>query len=307
MAETSGALGRLAWDPTATFSGSSTWLEFSSESITMSEEIFRSDGIRGTRTRDSANAAFGPRTVSGTVSFVVTRKWLDLVLPAVLGAAESTNVFDVAETIPSFYLLIDKGAGICLVGPCKASTLTLSWDTGPLEATLAIEAEDMVFGQTWPAGLTQPDQTKPYMYSDLGNITINSAARVPFGGEIVVDNQLSADQFGNSLTRAGLIIATDRDVRLGIDVSGDSSNSALLNHVGTVGAVGEAISLVFTSANESGSSITFAFGRVAFNKVQPVTQGKGPRRMRISGSSRGHLHPGVGGHVPDIKVTNAHS
>lgn len=307
MSETAGSSGRVAFDTDATFDGNSTWLEFVSENIVLSEEIVRTDGIRGTRMRDSANAAVGPRRVSGTIAFVVTRKWLDLVLPAVLGANESSNVFNVAETIPDFYLLIDKGADVELVGPCKASTLTLSWDTGVLNGTLAIEAEDMVGGQTWPAGLTQPNQSKPYVYSDLGDITIDGTARVPFGGEIVIDNLLSSDQFGNSLTREDLIIATDRDVRLAIDVSGDSSNADLLDHVGSVGVVGEAITLTFTSANESGSSITIVFGRVAFNKVQPVTQGKGPRRMRIAGSSRGHLHPGAVEHVPDVKFTNAHS
>lgn len=307
MAETVGSRGRLAVDTATPFDASSLWIEFDSESIIKRQEILFSDGIRGTRSRDNSRGGLGPKAVTGSVSGVVTRQALDFWLPAVLGSAESSNVFDVAETLPDLYLLIDKGTDIVLVSEAKVNVFTLDMRGPIVKYTAQIEAEDMTGGQSWPGTLTQPDLTQPYLFTDLGNITIDGTARVPFGCTITINNYLTADQWGNKLTRDELIVANDRGIDFSVMVSGDTANSDLLDHVASVGVDGEAIQLVLTSAGESGSSITIDLGRVAFPPQQPVTTDKRARRFELTGQARAYLHPGTGSHVPDIKFTNAHS
>lgn len=307
MGETVGALGRVAFDTATPFDASSVWLEFDSETITKTKEILYSNGIRGTRTRPSGQAGIGPTRVSGTISGVMTRVALDTLLPFALGTAESANVFAVAETLPDGYMLVDKGTDTFLVSEFKVATLTIDF-SGPLVRwSMTIEAEEMTGGQSWPGTLTQPDTSKPYVMTDLGNVTVAATARKNFGGSITIDNALTADQWGNSLTRDELIVPNERIVTVTSTFSGDTANSDLLDHVGSVGVDGEQIQYVFTNANEASSVVTITLGRVVFPPQQPTTTGKNARRFDLTGEARGYLHPGTGSHVPDISVTNAHA
>lgn len=299
-----GSQGRLLIDTSASFDGSSFAAEFLSESIVQDKQIINSAGIRGTRSHASERNRYGNEKVSGTIEFEASRALLDNILPGALGAAESSDVFAVAETLPDLYFLIDKGVDICLVSAAKIGTMTISGTQNEIvKVSISIEAESMTWGQSWPGSPPSVDTTKPYFYSDLGQVTLEGTARDTFAFSVTVDNVLIADQWANNLTRDGLINASDRIVTTSVTVNGgDTSNADLTS--GTV--TGAAVSFVLTNADETGSSpanssLTIACGKTAFANAAPVISSKGQILLPLTGQSRA---TGTDGSSPDIKFTN---
>jgi len=304
MAETAGSLARMAVDSATPFDVNSFWTEFDSENIVFDQPTLAREGIRGTRMRDSSGNVRGGLRVGGSITMNLTRYVLDSFLPFALGSAEAANVFDVAEALPDFYMLLDKKFDIYLLSEGKIGGMTLAGEQNQLvKATFDTEFESYTGGQSWPGTLVQADLSKPYFFADAGKISLLSTDREIFGFEVRVDNGLSADQWGTNLTRDELIIPTDRIVTCTLTVSGDSTNADLLAHT----LDGELTSLVLTSANEASSVITITFGRLHIQRVVPVITSKGPIRHQLQGFSQGYLHPGHVDHKPDIKITNAHA
>lgn len=299
MAETAGSLSRMAVDSATPFDANSFWAEFDSEGIAHNQPTINSDGIRGTRMADSSRNRRSGLQVGGSVNLAATVGVLNTMLPYVLGAAESTDVFDVEESLPSLQMLLDKKFDIYLYSNGKVGGMTLSGEQNqPIKAAFDIEFENYAGGQSWPGTLAQPDQFSPFFFADAAKVTLLSTAREIFGFEVRVDNALSADQWGQNLTRDSLIIPTNRIVTVNLTVSGDSSNNDLLSHT----LAGEAVDLALTNADESGSVCTISFGRVHFQRAVPLVGGKGPLRYQLQGVSRGYRHPGTAGHVPDISI-----
>lgn len=304
MAEVAGSLGRLAVDSATPFDGSSIWLEYDSESIVIEQPTLNSAGIRGTRMADSGRNRRSGYRIGGSFGGALTVRMLNTLLPYALGSTEAADVFDVAEALPEFQMLLDKKDDIYLLNNGKIGGMTIAGEQNQLiRATFDVEFESHTEGQSWPGTLTQPDTYSPFFFADAAQVTLLSTAREVFGFEIRVDNALSASEWGTSLTRDDLIIPTDRIVTVNLTVSGDSSNNDLKAHT----LAGEAVSIVLTNADESGSVVTIALGRLHFQRVVPVISGKGPVRKQLQGVSRGYLHPGTGSHVPDIKFTVTNS
>lgn len=302
MAGQIGAQSRLLWDSATPFDSSSLYFEFLSESVTRDKPILNNAGIRGTRSQASERNRNGNERVSGSIDFEVSRILFDSLLPCVLGAAESTNVFNVAETLPDHYWLIDKGTDIFLVSEATASSLTISGEQGQIvRCSLGIEAESMTAGQSWPGSPPTPDVSKPYFFSDLGDVTIESSAREILAFEISIDNALSADQWANNLTRDELIHPTDRIITVNLQIPAVTANAGLTAHT----VSGEAISLVLTNADEASSVLTIALGRLAFNVGVPTVNGKGQLVIPLTGQARALGHAGAS--AADITITNAHA
>ena len=314
MTEAVGSQSRIALDTALPFDANSFFAEFNDESIVREQPRINNAGIRGTRSHASERTRKGNRRAGGSVSFEVTRSLFDIILPAALGATEAANVFDVAETIPDLYFLIDKQHDVYLGTEAKIGKLTISGTQGDIvTCAIEVEAEDLIesggtgldgstSGVSWPGTLVQPDTNKPFFFGDAAQVSINSSNREIFGFEIVIDNVLSSDQYGTNQYREELIRATDRIVTVKYTLSGDSSNNDLLD----LNADGEANQLVLTNAEESGSVITIDHGRVAFDPAVPTISGKGPLRYDLQGQARSLHHAGHVSHVPDIRITNAH-
>ncbi|TWT58879.1 hypothetical protein KOR42_22660 [Thalassoglobus neptunius] len=295
-----GFSSRMLWD-TGSFDDSSIWLEFLSESIVQDIPILNSAGFRGTRTHASERNRSGNETVRGTIEMEASRIALDNILPAALGAAESSNIFNVAETIPEFNLLIDKVTDIALVTAAKINRFTLRGSQGGIIGmSLDVEAESITWGQSWPSPAPTPDVSKPYFFSDLGDVTIESAARKLFDFEIVVDNVLIVDQFANNLTRDSLINSSDRIVTVRLSVPAEGNSGLISTTVS-----GEQVSLVLTNAEEASSVLTALLGRLSFTTGKPVVNSKGQLVIPMEGQSRGIGHAGAT--APDIRITNAHA
>lgn len=301
-AEAQGAQGRMMLSTSTDFSAG-LWCEFLSESITITEERVNSAGIRGTRSHASERTRAGRVRVGGQIQFEASRLLLDRLLPAALGTAESSNVFDVAETLPDLYLLIDKRTDIVRINEAKIGRIEFSGRQGePLRVTVDIEAESATTGQTWPESV-YPERSLPYLFTDLGDVTIEGESRDPAEVRVTVDNALDAETYLNSRYRDETITATDRIVTASVTVLAETANADLAATTTT----GVAVSLVFTHAEEASSVLTIALGRVSFAPATPVIDGKGTKLMRLEGQSRALKHPGESGHVPDIKITNAHA
>lgn len=112
MSCTSGNQMKIAFKEgaTADFSSGATQLIIESESLRKNETQIDLSGLKGSRTRTIEEVAEGPYNVSGSIILKPSAGALDLLLPWILGADESTDVFDVAETLQSFSVLINRVA-----------------------------------------------------------------------------------------------------------------------------------------------------------------------------------------------------
>lgn len=300
--EAQGALCRMMISASSNFS-SGVWVGFLSETVVENESRINSAGIRGTRTHCSERTRKGPTRPAGTINFEASRILLDNILPAALGAAESSNVFNPAETIPDIYFLIDKGSDIISINEAKIGRLTISAEqNGVVQVSIDIEAESISVGQSWPEAV-YPERSIPYLFSDLGDVTVASTAREPTAFSVTIDNVLDADTFLNSRYRDETISATDRIVTASITVLSETVNDDLRD----IAAAGAAVSIVLTHAEEASSVLTIALGRVAWNGAIPQIAGKGTQTFTLEGQSRGFKHPGEGSAVHDIVITNAHA
>lgn len=111
---------------TADFSSGATQLIIESESLRKNETQIDLSGLKGSRRRTVEEIAEGPYNVSGSIILKPSAGALDLLLPWILGADESTDVFDVAETLQPFSVLIDRVATISTRGTFKYEGLKVN-------------------------------------------------------------------------------------------------------------------------------------------------------------------------------------
>ena len=152
---------------------------------------------------------------------------LDTLLPYICGTAESANVFALADTIPEFYLMIDRGAKVFTYSGCRIAKATFSGTKGDfLFLDLDIEAETETVGDagTYPA-LTVPTE-KPYLFAD-GVLTLQSSTRVFENFSLTIENQLNTELFGNNLTRYDIPLI-NRVITLATDHPWDTDNTDLI-------------------------------------------------------------------------------
>src|SRR5262249_19995640 len=116
-----GHQSRLSLAAAGTAIGSYTEaIEFVAESLQKRLTILATAGIRGTRSHPAERPRDGTYSVGGALRFHATPALLDLLLPRILGAAESSDLFALAETLPEFDVLVDRVAKRFVYGACKA-------------------------------------------------------------------------------------------------------------------------------------------------------------------------------------------
>lgn len=297
-----GALGQMALDATSSFSSSSKWIEFNSESISKKGVIVDSAGIRGTRSHSAERVRSGPYKINGTVQLDCSIAALDTLLAYILGAGPASHVYSLAEALPSFYLMIDRGAKVFLYSGCSVSKATFSASARDPRLRLALEieaeTESLANGGSFPGGMTR-DTGSTYLFSDSNSgLSINGTTYSAFDWELSIDNGLLADRFVNELSRSQ-IPATDRIVRVRMTTPWSSSETGLYN-VG-VGAFGSG-SFVFTNPEESGSVLTFAVpGLLQYPSRSPViTRKQDEIKLTLDMIARQN------GSNPELTITNAH-
>lgn len=273
-----GALARLYVEPGAsahTFDSNSESYEFLYETLQKRGRIVGGNAIRGTRSAQSERTRAGAYTVGGRIAMNVDSLMLDLMLPRILGAAESTNVFALDEALPAFGVLVNKVTQTFEYKDCIVARATFHGKAGPgdgdpdlLELVLDILAKDRALGTSAPSvALSTASNSSPYMHSDAV-FTFNGAARQVKEWWVMIDNHIHT-RWTNSLT-AQRFCPANRTVVVRARLPYDDDHDDLLNQA-TAGAAG---TIAITNAAVTGVSTTFTFGTLQVPDEDPITRGK---------------------------------
>lgn len=171
---------------------------FVSESIVKRGVIVERSGLRGTRGHQSDDTREGPYTVGGRLVLEPTPEDLAIWLPRILGAAAAGTTYDLAETLPSFTLSIDRVAKVFTYAGCKVNRATLEGSQGGLlrlSLDVVAQSESVANAGTFPS--LSPSMSQPYIFSDL-LLTLASTIREVRDFELTIDNGLITDRFMNS-------------------------------------------------------------------------------------------------------------
>jgi hypothetical protein len=291
-----GARASLALDTALPFDTSSLPLEFESCSIGKQGTILDTQGIRGTRQYHNSRTRLGTYAVAGQLVLPMSPLALDYFLPMILGGSEVTDVFDLAETLQSFYLMLDSGAKVTTWAGCHVARCTIRASQGQI-ATMTLDIEGMTETVAAAGGfpvLTMPTDS-PYVMSDAV-LTLQTSAREVSEIELVIDNKLETGRFQNSRTRAAFP-SSGVEVSLNTNHPWSSSETDLYDQA-IYGAAG---SLVFTNADVAATSLTIALGFLQAPAVHPQVSGRGETRLPLQMIAR------KSGSTPAIRFTNVHA
>lgn len=263
---TQGAATSLAMDAATPIDTMSEPYEFISCTLRKTTALIESGGIRGTRSHSVEVSRQGNDSIAGSIVLTPSPSDLDALLPRILGTAEASDAFTVAETIPSFSVGVNYGADAFEYLGCYVNRATFRGSPGGL-----LQLEMDIIG-TSQSDLTYPALTLgvaannyPYRFSE-GVATIVSSARPIFDFELIIDNHVEA-RFTNSTT-ATSVQTHDRTVTLNCTTPYTSGEVGLFTQAmtGTTGT------LVFTNGM---MSTTFTFGLLVPNPLQgPTIEGK---------------------------------
>lgn len=251
------------------FDGTATRLEFTECDLRQIETHVDPLGIRGSRSRSKEGVRIGAKRSSGRLVMYPRPDELDVLLPWILGADESTDTFALAESLQEWGLLIDRGLRRFVYTGCKVGRATFECSQGEmLKLTLDIEAEtEVVSSSSFPGTIPALTTLAPYVFSDATLSLSADASATEFRSvSIVIDNMLDADRQMNSVTRSQ-ILATDRlvTVQMSLPYTTDEVDIYAQSIDGAAGTV------TWTNGNRS---IAFAFANLKSTNETPVAQGR---------------------------------
>lgn len=288
MACAQGALSRLYVEPGSspyTFDTSSETYEFLSENLQKKGTVVNTNGIRGTRSAHSARSRLGPYTVEGSILFNPDPAMLDNWLPRILGATENSDVFAVAEGLPSFAVLMDRVTQTFEYKDCYVNRAVLQGrsnqfggEPSPLAMSIDIVGKSRATGTSVPVvALSTAPNSAPYIFED-GVLTMQSATRQIIDFTLLIDNNLLV-RFTNSLT-ATTICPQSRTVafRCTVPYTSDTPVTNLLDQ-----STFAAATLAFTNGNMSTS---IALAQLEIETVDPVVRGKQEIVLELAGMAR---------------------
>jgi hypothetical protein len=272
-----GAQAKLAFDADSTFDASSNPMDFLYETVQKQQRVVGGNGITGTRSESVERARPGCYLVSGRIAMQPGPADYDHLLPRILGAAENSDVFNLAETLPSYSLLVDKVGSIFRFDGCKTNRAILRGTAGPgdedqelLELILEVMGQTETAGATWvgtiPALGTAANRS-PYTFYE-GTFKVNTVSYEIKQFVLVVDNMLQP-RWVNSVTPTE-ICPRGRKITLITDNPFTATEYAALygNANAIAGIVGE---LKFTNGN---MSATLAMPGLQWADQTPVVKGK---------------------------------
>jgi len=292
-----GTFGLIAFDTALPFDVSSIPIEIIlPESLVETAEIIETNGVTGTTDHNSERTREGLKRVAGSIKIACSRIALDTLLPYICGTAEAANVFALADSLPEFLLMIDRGAKVYTYAGCRIAKATFSGAKGDfLFLDLDIEAETETIGNAGTfTPLTAPTE-KPFLFAD-GALTLQAATRVFENFSLTIENRVNTELFENNLTRHDIPLI-DRVITLATDHPWDTDNTDLVKQ-DLDGAAG---TLVFTNAEVVTDILTFAMAAIQYANITPAISGKDVLRLPLSGMVRSS------GSTKSLIVTNAHA
>lgn len=270
MASSQGSQAKLCMDAVAPIDTSSEPYEFLSISGGAEHQIIRTEGIRGTRSRSKERRRRGLQVVQFSIVMNPSPAELDKLLPRILGANESTDVFALAETLPTFLVCVDRIAKVHTYTGCVVSRATFRSSTGqPLQLTLDIIGVSETEGDAGSFPSLSLDTDTMFVHSDAV-LTVQSSARSFDQAELIIDNRV-VSRFMNSRTATD-VAATDREILFNCSTPYTSSESDLITTPAGSSA-GAAATLAYTNGNQS---ISFALANLIQDPARtPGIPGRG--------------------------------
>lgn len=249
-------------------------LEFlDGSSLGVVETFLDPAGLRGSRQHDAERVRRIQRFVQGTLVFAPCASELDLLLPPILGAAESNDAFALAETIPYRYFTTSRD-GTLHKYQVKVNRAVFSFsENSPLTLSMDVIGIDESAGSSRSETIT--DDAGPYVMSDCA-LAVGGSSYAFRSGQIEINNFLEV-KYNNSLTPSA-IHATDLEVRVSLALPyGDAS--ALYGS----SIAGVTVVPTFTNGNRS---IAFNLAGVATPKQSLPLGGRGARDLPWIGVAR---------------------
>jgi len=265
---------RFAVDPdgvaVSDFDANSKQYEFLSESMMMRQTHVDSLGIRGTRSRPKEHVREGLQEVGGSVSFCLNPVELDFWLPRILGANENADSFALAETIPEFGVLFDRGAERFVYSGCKVARAVFAGSPGQLiTCTLDLigKATSGGVSTSWPGAIPAIDTGQPYVFSDLTfALSADASADEMLGFRLTIDNFVQR-RFANNVN-AVEVYASDRLITFDVDTPFTADEIDLYGQ-SVSGAGG---TMTWTNG---GQSTLFTFANLKVPNEDPITGSRG--------------------------------
>ena len=268
-------LQTLAYDvngaTVAAFDGSSLQWEYASENLQMVQAHGNTNGMRGTRSRTKDRRRILSESIGGQLVLNPTPVELDTILPLILGAAEVTNTFDLADTLPSFGLLLDRITARFVYTEMVVNRATFAGSQGgfiTLTLDLLGKTEVVDYSTVFPVTVPAIDSGQPYVFGDVDYVLAADATAVEVQAfSVTIDNALDPNHFYNSITRTQ-INPTDRIVAVDMVLSFDADTKDAYDQAVTGGNG--------TLTLDSGTPQTlFTFANLGVPAVSPVGGGRG--------------------------------
>lgn len=286
-----GSQSKLLVDDVTPFDGSSERYDFLYEDVIKRGRIIGARSITGTRSAYAGNTREGQYVVGGRLATYTCQDDLDEWLPRILGANESTDVFDVDEALQPFVMLIDRVGAVFQYDNCYVDKAVWRGAAGPgdaepelIEQILTIVGQTETLGTVWPVGapdLSVGAARAPYILSD-GVLTVNSVTYAIKSFVLYVDNHIQP-RWVNSLYPTALCPG-DRTVMLRVVLPFTAASDAVYSGLYDGNSLtGVNASLVFTNGIYS---TTFTFKGLQWARTSPSVPGKQEIELTIDFMAR---------------------
>jgi hypothetical protein len=259
--------------------------------LAANEQLVDAAGLRGTRIHASERVRQGTRAPHFQISLQPNSLELNNLLPRILGGAENLDSFPLAETLPTFVVVMELSADRWQWIGCKVARAVFSSSQGaPLNLELDVEALDVAQVATAFPALSISTAAGPYMHQDLV-ATISGTTYQFRDTRVTIDNHLKTDRFFNSQTRTAL---PEMDRTITWELDGPYGDQVALYALSVGG-----VACIATWTNGT-RSLQFNSGNVQFPRIPPTINGRDEIMLPLSGIARG-LAGGV-----ELTCTNTH-
>ena len=227
--------------------------EITNETLKKRNRILDTDGTRATRSHASERTRFDVDDVAGQINFSMSPLMMTLLLPRILGAAGSGNTYALADTLPTFDVLVERNSSHTryVYASCYVNKATFRSRVGSfIDVTLDLIGVSETKSATAYPAITIPVDP-PFIFTDSA-LTLVGATRKMMDFELTIDNRLLR-RYTNSIT-ATSITPMDRIVTL-TTTNPFTTDETDLQQQALAGSAG---SLVFTGPSPYVTTFTFA-------------------------------------------------
>lgn len=247
-------------------------LEFVSENISLQEQLFISNGIRGERSRYKDRTRLVRNSVGGPVVFQPNKAEMALLLPWIMCGTPSgggTITYPLDRTAVTRGVVIDRVTRVFTYLGCGVNTAMIRCSRGePLAVELGLvgQSEGVGAAGTFPV-LDVDVATGPWVFSDAvvsiagTSINLNSLS-------LSINNFIDADRFFNSLNLTAVNML-DREIT--IDLSGIPYTEYVALYAS--GGAGASVAVVATFTNGA-HVLTMTMPNVTLPTQSPVVPGR---------------------------------